>query len=137
MAQRPAQSRARVLVRVTNIVIWAVLMTEHAKAVEQPLLLPPGRAEKLPSRSRWKAEGLGRGSAYDFTTLADGVKMMGTARAIAPLGIAVAQGNSSSLPHEYDVRDAWWKCSAVSRVMNQGPCGSCYAVFRSRKLLLR
>ena len=131
---REERRRRQIIVCVTHFVVWAVLLAEHVGA-GQPLLLPPDRAGKLPRGAPWKARGLGGGGDHDTMTLADGVKMMGTTRATWPLrGVEVRRsfveqhGNSSSLPHAYDVRDAWWRCSAVSRVLNQGPCGSCYAV---------
>lgn len=136
----PREKRRRqwIIVFVPRFVVWAVLLAQHVEA-RQPLLLPLDRAFKLPRGAPWKARGLGGGSDHDTMTLADGVKMMGTTRATGPLrGVAVSRGgarslaeqrgNSFSLPLAYDVRNTWWRCSAVSRVLNQGPCGSCYAV---------
>jgi hypothetical protein len=106
-----------------------------------PLLLDEEQAAMLPLRgaragaaplATWRATAarqLGQG-----LSLEQGIAMMGTRRVVGRphAGLhaaAVFHGtNSSLLPEAYDVRDRWWRCSAVSRVMNQGPCGSCYAV---------
>lgn len=103
-----------------------------------PLLLEEEQAVLLPLRGArvgmqtWRAtaaQQLGQG-----LSLEQGIAMMGTRRVVgrpyaALHAAAVFHGaNASLLPEAYDVRDRWWRCSAVSRVMNQGPCGSCYAV---------
>ena len=115
---------------------WPRPVVKETAGQEQLLLLPPDRAALLPRGAQWQAEGSGGGpgAPHEAMTLTDGVAMMGTRRAVAgtvPLRGVAVQGpvaNRSALPLAYDVRDKWWSCSAVSRVLNQGPCGCCYAM---------
>lgn len=39
----------------------------------------------------------------------------------------VSHGRSSHLPKEFDARQAWPQCSTISRILDQGHCGSCWA----------
>ncbi len=109
-------------------------VVEEDAAQEQLLLLPPDRAVALPQGAHWQVEVRGRGAPLEAMTLTEGVAMMGTRRATVPgpalqaAAVRTAGANISSLPLAYDVRDRWWSCSAVSRVLNQGPCGCCYAM---------
>jgi len=111
----------------------------------EPLLLSADRAALLTLRQHggavpatWQARGRSVGDAHDHLhalTLEEGVRMMGTRRvgkhALKALQYSALQYSvvsNSSLPGAYDIREKWWRCSAVSRVAQQGPCGSCYAV---------
>ena len=111
-----------------------------AIAMQQPLLLAPERAARLTrlqGSPTWRTAG---GTAFpgaEALTLAQGMAMMGAhrvgrnlrrARQPVVVGGRSAASVEAPLPAAFDVRDVWWRCSAVSRVMHQGPCGSCYAV---------
>jgi hypothetical protein len=108
--------------------------------MKQPLLLAPERAARLTrlqGSPTWRTAG---GTAFpgaEALTLAQGMAMMGAhrvgrnlrrARQPVVVGGRSAASVEAPLPAAFDVRDVWWRCSAVSRVMHQGPCGSCYAV---------
>jgi len=100
----------------------------------EPLLLPSERAALLP-HTTWQARVPSTrtmGERMDKMTIEEGAVMMGTQRVTTNhrymLSVAVSSVSNSSLPDSYDIRQKWWRCSAVSRVVNQGPCGSCYAV---------
>lgn len=111
-------------------------LSRHIDAV--PLLLGEEKAALLPLRGArvgtqtWRATAAGKFG--QGISLEQGIAMMGTRRVVgrshaALHGVAVFHGaNASVLQDAYDVRERWWRCSAISRVMNQGPCGSCYAV---------
>ena len=136
LAMTPTRVSAMVLTLVQMCSLGALVGARPLDAV--PLLLGEERWALLPLRGgragtqTWRATAarqLGQG-----LSLEQGIVMMGTRRVVgrphaALHGAAVFHGaNESLLPEAYDVRDRWWRCSAVSRVMNQGPCGSCYAV---------
>jgi hypothetical protein len=104
------------------------LLLDEEQAAMLPLRGARARAAPLATWRATAARQLGQGEL----SLEQGIAMMGTRRVVgrphAVLHSAAVFHGSSLLPEAYDVRDRWWRCSAVSRVMNQGPCGSCYAV---------
>jgi len=114
----------------------ATLCSAHAGAALPLLLGSAEQAARLPlrgargGRAMWRAAPAGQhGGELRGLSLQQGIAMMGTRRAAGrPRAVLRGTTNATLLPDAYDVRDSWWRCSAVSRVMNQGPCGSCYAV---------
>jgi len=97
---------------------------------QQPMVLTEGLMSGTGKQGGWEGSKVGAGP-FAGVTLAEAVGMMGTLplksiRPGTPVHMAYADEN---VPKSFDLETNYsTRCNAVSRVLQQGACGSCYAM---------
>lgn len=119
-------SRAATPVLVAALLLVGVACGSHH---QQPMVLTEGLSGDG-RRGGWEGTATNAGPFADIT-LAEAVSMMGTRplKSIHPgTPVHMAYGNEK-LPASFDLAGNYsTRCNAVSRVLQQGACGSCYAM---------
>jgi len=74
----------------------------------------------------WKASA---SPVFEGMSLAQAQERHGTVIAMPnlPLGVTNSELGATVIPSSFDARQAWTKCHSISRIRNQGQCGSCWA----------
>lgn len=111
--------------------LLSILMVADVTRGSEPMVLTEGLSSSN-NKGSWKGSGVDEGP-FAEVTLVEAMGMMGT----KPL-LSVRPGTpvhaardvaAADLPASFDLLGNYSsKCAAVSRVLNQGACGSCYAM---------